>query len=64
MRTSASIPATNELITDINLEETEVYNVVVQLSPNKSCGPDNIPVLLLKECAPSITPCIFNIPLQ
>ena len=64
---STSIPATDELITDLNLEQTEVYNVLVQLDPSKSCGLDNIPVRLLKECAPNITPSLtslFNKSLQ
>ena len=58
---SKSIPATNELISDINIEKIEVYNVLVQLDPYKSCGPDNIPIRLLKECAPSFTPCLTSL---
>ena len=61
-----SIPTTpvcEEIISDIILVPSEVYDVLNCLYPSKASGPDNIPIRLLKECAHSITPsltCLFN----
>ena len=41
-----------EIISDIILDPSEVYNVLFQLDPNKASGPDNISIRLLKNAQP------------
>ena len=53
----------DETISDIVLDPSDVFNVLYHLDPNKASGPDNIPIQLLKECACTIAPsltCLFN----
>ena len=40
---------------DLSFNTTPIYNVIKQLNPNKSQGPDNISGRLLKNCAMSIS---------
>ena len=49
---------------DLSFNTTTIYNVLKQLNPNKSQGPDNISGRLLKNCAMSISyplSILFNI---
>ena len=48
-------PISAEIISDIILDPSDLYNVLFHLDPNKASGPDNISIRLLKECATSIT---------
>ncbi len=56
-------PISNETVSEIILDPTEVYNVLNHLDSKKASGPDNISMRLLEECTPSITKpltCLFN----
>lgn len=48
---------------DIEVDETGVLKLLINLDPYKSCGPDRVPVRIMKECAQEIAPLltmIFN----
>ena len=50
-------------LTDINVSENVIIDVIKELSPNSAAGPDGIPASLLINCAPEIAPllkCIFT----
>ena len=58
-----TLSTSNHTVSDINLEQIEVMNVLEDLDPTKASGPNNIPIHVFKECAHSITPlltCLFN----
>lgn len=41
-------------ISDIDISAHGVYRQLIQLNPQKACGPDEIPARVLKELAPSV----------
>lgn len=51
----------NETITEIILEPSEVYSALYNLNPSKASGPDKITTRVLKECASSITPSLTHL---
>ena len=49
---------------DLSFDATTIYNILKQINPNKSQGPDNISGRVLKNCAKSISyplTILFNI---
>ena len=53
---AAEIPPLNaEQLCDISITETEVFEALAALKPNKAPGPDNIHSQVLKNCAGSLT---------
>ena len=62
-----SISPTTIELSKIHLTESEVANVLKGLHPNKACGPDNIPGMLLIKTAEVIAPSLcrlFNLSLS
>ena len=54
----------NDPFYDFNFNELAIFNVLKQINPNKSRGPDNIGGLIIKNCALSIAlplSILFNI---
>ena len=54
-------------LSEIHLSELEIANVLKGLDPNKACGPDNIPGMLLIKTADVIAPSLcrlFNLSLS
>ena len=51
----------DQLLSEIHLFVAEVEAVLVNLDPNKACGPDNIPGRLLKSTAAAIAPNLCNL---
>ena len=48
---------------DIRIDIPGVEKLLLNLKPGKACGPDQIPVRVMKEAAPEIAPalaCIFQ----
>ena len=57
----------DQLLSEIHLSVAELKAVLVNLYPNKACGPDNIRRRLLKSTAAAIAPSLcnlFNMPLS
>ena len=55
------------LLNEIVLTESEVWDCLLALDPNKASGPDNIPARILKLTANQIAPSVcrlFNLSLQ
>ena len=48
-------PYTAELLTTIDIEESQVLNLLKKLQPDKSPGSDGIHPHVLKECAAELT---------
>ena len=51
----------DQLLSEIHLPVAEVEAVLVNLVPNKACGPDIIPGRLLKSTAAAIAPSRCNL---
>ena len=49
----------NSVLDDIAITESDVYDVLVSLNPNKTPDPDNLHPRLLKNCARSLTKPLF-----
>ena len=49
----------NSVLDDIAISESDVYDVLVSLNPNKTSGPDNLHPWLLRNCARSLTKPLF-----
>ena len=59
---TAEIPPLNaEQLCDISFTETEVFEALAPLKPNKAPGPDNIHSQVLKNCAESLTKPLFSL---
>ena len=50
-----------ETISDIDITTNEVRYVLLSLDISKATGPDNIPAVLLKYCAPYISSSLSNL---
>ena len=48
-------------ISEIQIETNEVYECLRTLNTTKACGPDEIPALILKECALEISPSLCSL---
>ena len=53
-------PLNTEQLSDISITETEVFEALAALKPNKAPGPDNIHSQVLKNCAESLTKTLFS----
>jgi len=59
---AAEVPPLNtEQLSDISIIETEVFEALAALKPNKALGPDNIHSQVLKNCAESLTKSLFSL---
>ena len=59
---AAEIPPLNaEQLCDTSITETEVFEALAALKPNKAPGPDNIHSQVLKNCAGSLTKPLFSL---
>ena len=58
------IDFTNDPFGDLEFDEFSIFNILKQINPNKSRGPDNIGGLIIKNCSQSISlpvSILFNI---
>ena len=46
----------NPRLTNLHVDVVDVRLLLSTLNPNKACGPDNLPAIILKECAAEISP--------
>ena len=55
------------MISELNISEDEVLNVLLDLDVSKAMGSDGIPPIVLQKCALALYQplgCLFNLPLQ
>ncbi|CAG4956470.1 unnamed protein product [Colias eurytheme] len=56
-----SIPHCGSLMPEIRIKQKEVLNEMRNLDVNKASGPDGIPAIVLKTCAPELSPILTRL---
>ncbi|CAG4989213.1 unnamed protein product [Colias eurytheme] len=56
-----SIPHCGSLMPEIRIKQKEVLNEMRNLDINKASGPDGIPAIVLKTCAPELSPILTRL---
>ena len=54
-------PPQHPIISDININTAGVCNLLKAINPHKACGPDQIPNVILKNCADTLAPALRDI---
>lgn len=59
-----SIIITDNNLSGIVLTCNQVFSVLRDLDPNKACGPDDLPLRVLKECCLELAPSLTTVQLE
>ena len=54
-------PPQHPIISDININTAGVCKLLKAINPHKACGPDQIPNVILKNCADTLAPALRDI---
>ncbi|KAK2166213.1 hypothetical protein NP493_1331g00010 [Ridgeia piscesae] len=54
-------PPQHPIISDININTAGVCKLLKAINPHKACGPDQIPNVILKNCADTLSPALRDI---
>ncbi|CAG4952044.1 unnamed protein product [Colias eurytheme] len=60
-KTPPSIPNCGSVMPDISIRQKDVLHIMRNLDVNKASGPDGIPAIVLKTCAPELSPVLTRL---
>ncbi|XP_063829236.1 uncharacterized protein LOC135078639 [Ostrinia nubilalis] len=60
-KTPPSLPPASSTMREVRIRQREVLNVLRSLDVNKASGPDGIPAIVLRNCAPELSPILTRL---
>ncbi|XP_045501381.1 uncharacterized protein LOC123698680 [Colias croceus] len=60
-KTPPSIPNCGSVMPDISIRQKDVLHIMRNLDVNKASGPDGIPAIVLRTCAPELSPVLTRL---